>query len=275
MNETLGDRIKEYESQTTSQKLIKQLPVICRIDGKNFSTFSKGLKRPYDERLSNLMIETAKYVMKETNANCAYHQSDEISFVWYNEDYESEMLFDGKVYKLTSTIAAFATGFFNKHLAEYLPEKAHLIPSFDCRVFNVPNVTEAANAIYWRELDATKNAISMAAQCYYSPAQLEGKNSSDKQEMLFQKGINFNDYPSFFKRGTYIQRKRVLTKFSVEELEKLPLKHQARSNPDLEIERWVIDKANLPPLGSVENKVDVILFGAEPILKTKLEIIIQ
>jgi tRNA(His) 5'-end guanylyltransferase len=264
MKDTLGDRIKQYETQTTSDKLINRLPIVCRIDGRSFHTFTKGLKRPYDERLSNLMFETSFFLCKETNANCVYTQSDEISLVWYSEDIKSQNLFDGKVFKLTSILASLATGFFNKNLSKFLPEKSHLMPTFDCRVFNLPNSVEVGNYFYWRELDATKNSISMAAQHYYSHKELNGKNGSEKQEMLFQKGVNWNDYPSFFKRGTYIQRKRILTKFTTEELSKLPPKHKARQNPDLMIERWTIDKLDLPPLMTIKNREEVILFGAEP-----------
>ena len=264
MKDTLGDRIKQYESQTCGTRLMTRIPVMCRLDGKNFSRFTKGLKRPYDERLTNLMIETTKFLVKETNANCGYHQSDEISLVWYSESYESKIYFDGRLFKMISDLAAMASVFFNRELPKYLPEKAHLMPRFDCRVFNVPTIDEAANTFLWRELDCTKNSISMAAQHYYSHKELEGKNGSQKQEMLFQKGINWNDYPSFFKRGTYIQRKRVLTKFTAEELAKLPEKHQARQNPDLMIERWIIDKLDLPPLMQVKNREEVILLGAEP-----------
>jgi len=264
MSDKLGNRIKSYESQTTSTKLIPRLPVVARLDGRSFSSFTKGLKRPYDERLTKLMIETTKYLVGETNANCGYHQSDEISLVWYNEDYDSQMIFNGKLFKITSTLASMATGFFNKNLSSYIPEKAHLIPTFDCRVFNTPSLEEASNVILWRELDATKNSITMAASEYYSHNFLHGKNGSEKQELLFQKGVNWNDYPDFFKRGTYIQRKRVLTKFSSEELDKLPLRHNARRDPDMVIERWVIDEVKLPPLSKIKNRVDVIIFGENP-----------
>jgi tRNA(His) 5'-end guanylyltransferase len=265
----LGDRMKEYEAQTTSQKLIKGLPVVCRLDGRSFHTFTKGLERPFDIRFVNLMASTAKYLLEETNANIVYTQSDEISLIYYTEDCDSQMIFDGKVFKMTSVIAAMATGYFNKHISDFLPEKSHYIPVFDCRVFNVPNLDEAVNAILWRERDATKNSITMAANHYYSDKQLHGKNGSEKQEMLFQKGINWNDYPSAFKRGVYIQRKRIMTKFSTEELEKLPKKHQARLNPDLEIERWVTKRLESPPLSTISNKIDVIIYGKDYILNNE------
>lgn len=262
-NDKIGNRMKAYESQTTGIKMIPRIPVIARLDGKGFSKFTRGLKRPYDQRLSDLMVETTKYLVKETNANCGYTQSDEITLMWYVDSWESSIYFDGKLFKMISDLAAMCSVYFNRLLPQYLPEKADKMPRFDCRVFNVPTLDEAVNAFLWRELDATKNSISMAAQHYYSHKQLDGKNGSEKQEMLFQKGVNWNDYPAFFKRGTYIQRRRVLTKFTTDELSKLPIKHAARQNPDLEIERWAVDKVELPPLNKVTNRVDVIIWGKE------------
>jgi tRNA(His) guanylyltransferase len=263
-----GDRMKMYENQTCGIKLIPRIPVIARLDGKGFSKFTKGLKRPYDERLSNLMIETAKYLVKETNANCGYTQSDEITLMWYTDKIDASIYFDGRLFKMLTDLSAMASVFFNRKLGEYLPEKADKMPRFDSRVYNVPTLDEAVNSFLWREQDATKNSISMAAQHYYSHSELMGKNGSDKQEMLFQKGVNWNDYPTFFKRGTYVQRKRVVTPFTIEEIEKLPQKHNARKDPNFVIERWIIDIVELPRLSSIDNSVDVIIWGKEPKLKS-------
>ncbi len=267
-NDSLGNRMKSYESQTTGIRLIPRIPVIARLDGKGFSKFTKGLKRPYDERLSNLMIETTKYLVKETNANCGYTQSDEITLMWYTDKIDSSIYFDGRLFKMLTDLSAMASVFFNRKLADYLPEKVDKLPRFDARVYSVPTLDEAVNSFLWREIDATKNSISMAAQAYYSHGQLMNKTSSEKQEMLFQKGVNWNDYPTFFKRGTYVQRKRVLTPFTREEIEKLPAKHNARKDPNFVVERWVIDRIELPRLSSIENSVDVIVWGAEPKLKS-------
>ena len=266
--DSLGDRMKAYENQTSGINLIPRIPVIARLDGKGFSKFTKGLKRPYDERLSNLMVETTKYLVKETNANCGYTQSDEITLMWYTDKIDSSTYFNGRLFKMLTDLSAMASVFFNRKLAEYLPEKADKMPRFDARVYNVPTLDEAVNSFLWRELDATKNSISMAAQAYYSHGQLMNKTGSEKQEMLFQKGVNWNDYPAFFKRGTYIQRKRVLIPFSKEEIEKLPAKHNARKNPNFLVERWVIDRVEMPPLNKVENSVDVIVWGSDPKLKS-------
>ena len=264
-NEKFGDRMKMYENQTCGIRLLPRIPVIARLDGKGFSNFTKGLKRPYDERLSMLMIELTKYLVKETNANCGYTQSDEITLVWYVDDPKSSIYFDGRYFKMVSDLSAMASVFFNRKIGEYIPEKSDKWPRFDCRVFNVPTLDEAVNTFLWREKDSTKNSITMAASEFYSHKQLHKKSGSEKQEMLFQKGINWNDYPTFFKRGTYVQRKRIFRKFTSDELENLPKKHFARKDPNLMIERWVIDKIDIPPLSKIENKVDVIIFGKDPI----------
>lgn len=256
-----GDRMKFYENQTCGIMMLPRIPVIARLDGKGFSKFTKGLKRPYDERLSKLMIETTKYLVKETNANCGYTQSDEITLVWYVDDINSSIYFNGRLFKMISDLASMCSVYFNRHLPKFIPEKSELMPRFDARVFNVPTLDEAVNCFIWREQDATKNSITMAASEYYSHKFLHGKNGSEKKELLLQKGINWNDYPDFFKHGTYIQRQRVLSKFTTDELNKLPLKHNARKDPDMLIERWIVSEVKLTPLYRLENRVDVVIFG--------------
>ena len=202
-------------------------------------------------------------LVAETNANCGYTQSDEITLCWFNPDPKSQPYFNGKIFKILTELSAMSSVFFNEKLPEYLPEKVGKRPRFDARVWNVPNLEEAVNSFLWREFDATKNSISMAASSVYSHNLLEGKNGSEKQEMLFQKGINWNDYPSFFKRGTYVQRKVRIGKLTFEELEKLPPKHNARKNSEFVVKRKYVVELELPPLTKVTNKVDVILFGQE------------
>lgn len=264
---TLSERMKLYESQTTKTTLIPMLPIVARLDGKNFSTFTRSLEKPYDKRLSQLMIDTTKYLVNETNANCGYHQSDEITLVWYNSNINSQPYFNGKIFKIITDLSAMCSVYFNNKLSEYLPEKANTMPRFDARVWNVPNLDEAVNSFLWRENDAVKNSISMAAQEVYSPKQLLNKNGSEKQEMLFKKGINWNDYPSYFKRGTYIQRKIRIGKLSIDELNKLPEKHNARKDPNFTFERKSVEVLDLPPLSKIENRIDVLINGQEVILK--------
>lgn len=204
--DALGDRMKSYERIETSQTFRPNSILNVRLDGRSFSKFTKGLQRPFDVRMSDLMIETTKSLVNEFNCTIGYTQSDEITLIIKNP-YESPCIFQGKKQKLLSTMAAHASAFFNSKLAECIPEKADRLPTFDCRIFEVPNESEAMNSVYWRELDCIKNSISMAAHDNFSHKELHKKNAKDMKDMLLNcKGISWDEYPQFFKYGTYVKR---------------------------------------------------------------------
>lgn len=222
---SLGDRMKSYESPSTTRKAFKGQPLVVRLDGKSFHTFTKGLARPYDERLSNLMVATTTALVDRFQARVGYTQSDEITLVWYVEsDSSAQYPFDGRFQKMESLLASFATAVFNQNLATFLPEKVGQLPIFDARAFVVPTLSEAYNAVFWRQQDATKNAISMAAQSMFSHKSLFGKHGAEMQEMMWQKGVNFNDYPFFFKRGTFVRRVKQTRWLTEDELQAIPEK---------------------------------------------------
>jgi tRNA(His) 5'-end guanylyltransferase len=263
--DALGDRMKLYEMTEAGRRLMPLLAVLARIDGRGFSGFTRRLERPYDKRLSDLMIETTRWLVEQTVACMGYTQSDEISLTWYADNMASQIFFDGRIQKMVSQLAALATVKFNSLLPTFLPaEYAKKLPTFDARVWNVPNLVEGANVFLWREQDATKNSISMAARAHFSQKSLMKKNSAEMQEMLWQKGVNWNDYPAFFKRGTFVQRRSVRRPFKAEEMDKLPPLHEARKNPDLVIERSEVPILDMPPFGKVVNRPEVIYFGEEP-----------
>ena len=263
----IGNRMKYYEGFETCRRLMPLVPAICRLDGKNFHNFCRGLKTPYDERLSKVMSNLTIYLAKEFNAVAGYTQSDEITLAWNQERFNSEIFCDGKIQKMNSLLAARTSVKFNSLIKTEIPEKAHMEPIFDCRIFSLPNKTEAANVFLWREIDATRNSIQMAGRAYFSHAEVMNKNGAEIQEMLFQKhGINWNDYPNFFRRGVYVLRKIKKGILKFEEIEKLPLKHHARTNPELVYERNVYQyiKYDMPPFLKVLNRENVLFSGAEP-----------
>lgn len=271
-NDDLGNRMKQYESKEDSI-LIQGLPIVIRLDGRAFHSFTHGLKRPFDDDFRSLMVETTRKLVEETNAVVGYTQSDEISLILLPE---TQQYFGGRVNKINSLLGAFASVWFNHFYQENwfkfpnVPGNVLRKAYFDCRCFNVPTLNEAANHMLWREIDATKNSISAAAQAYFSPTQLDKLNSKQKQELLFQeKQINWNDYPTMHKKGVYLSRQRVKHKFSLEEIEKLPPMHNARKNPDMEFERVEIKELEIPPINSIANKSDVLFYGKEPVLRTK------
>ena len=265
-------QIFEKAGASTAQ-FMEGLPIVIRMDGNNFSSFVSGLSEPYDERLSNLMIETCKFAVDETNAKMGFVGSDEISLVLYSEDYKSQLYYNRVARKIISILAGKVSVFFNNKLKEYLPEKVDSAPSFDCRAWNVPNLQEACNALYVREQSIYKNSITMACMgnSLYSHNDIEGVNGRDKQEMLFKKGINYNDYPVHFKRGVYVQRRKFERVYTPTEIEVLPKMHQARFNPNLVIERTEIRVLELPIFSTITNPIELLFNGDEP--KTDKEVV--
>lgn len=255
---SLGDRMKSYEGVSQSH-LLPGLPIVARIDGRAFHSFTRFMKRPYDKDMSDSMVQTTVNLVKETGAILGYTQSDEISLLFYYANQKSQTFFNGRRDKMVSVLASMATLFFSEQ-QETKRLNVNERAFFDCRVFNLPTKIETFNYFLWRERDATKNSISMAAQSEYSHQALMKKNSSEKQEMLFQKGINWNNYPDFFKRGTYVKKLKIERKFTYEEIYRLPLQHEARQNPNLMYTRTHVDTVSVPPIGQIEDKIGFI-FG--------------
>lgn len=263
--------MKELEKRSldfqnhNSDDFVLGLPIILRLDGNNFSKFTKGLDKPYDERLSKLMIETCKWAVNETNAVIGFVGSDEITLVLYTDDYyKTQLYYNRKKRKIYSILSAKMSAFFNRELPKYIPEKNDLA-SFDCRGWNVPNLEEVCNELLVREHSINKNAISMACMTKYSHKELLNKSGATKKKMLLEKGINFNEYPIHFKRGIYIQRRKVFRQYSNIELNNLPLKHHARMNPNLMVERNEVIELEIISFSQIKNKIDVVFNGLEPI----------
>lgn len=264
LEQTLGDRMKMYESMECGRRFMPKLPILARIDGRAFHVFTQGLDMPYDQRMREAMIETTRLLVIETGARVGYTQSDEITLLWQSSGGKNQIWFDSRIHKMVSQLAACATLFFYNQILQLLPSYARKMPTFDARAWNVPTREEAVANFVWRERDAVKNSITMAASTVYSHHELHNKISSEKQEMLFQKGINWNDYPASFKRGTYVQKRKTMRSFSYEELEKLPPKHEAKQNPSLQFERTDCVVLDMPILDSITNKEAVLFDGAEP-----------
>lgn len=254
-----GDRMKGYEAQGTSQKLDVTLPICARIDGRSFSKFTKGCDRPFDHRVSTAMRETCRYLVGETHARVGFVQSDEISLVFYTNEGGS-ILFDGKMHKLNSVLASMAAV---KFYSVFGGEK---LPSFDCRVWNVPSKTEAANTILWRAQDARKNSVSMACRAHNSAKSMHLKNREDQIRMLAEKGIDFyTAYSEEDKYGAFFKRVTRPTYIEDEVWNKIPL----RSKPP---SRWAprssVEQMHIGYFGDVTDRVEFI-FGKETVAVNK------
>ena len=228
VNDDLGTRMKTYYEQVSKTRLVRRMPVAIRIDGKAFHTFTRGFQKPFDEVLGNAMVRTMEYLCKNIQG-CVfgYTQSDEITLLLIDyQTLDTCAWFEYEVQKMCSISASMATMAFNKYFFEeardwynkQLPStlqceqnivkqwKVYKIAAekgamFDARCFNIPK-EEACNLVYWRQLDATRNSIQMVGQANFSHTELQGKSCNIIQDMLLtQRGINWNNYPTRWKRG--------------------------------------------------------------------------
>ena len=220
IKDSLGDRMKEFYENRSKTYLTRRTPVIIRLDGKAFHSFTKGFKRPYDEVFHEAMNNTMKYLCANIQGcKLGYTQSDEITLLL--TDYTTlttDAWFGYGVQKMCSIAASMATLMFNKYFRDAINKKFtgtiedfdHFKAlsmardkgaMFDARCFNIPK-EEVVNCFIWRQQDATRNAIQMLGQSNFSHKELQGKSCNDIQDMLMiRKNINFNDMPTEFKRG--------------------------------------------------------------------------
>lgn len=257
----LANRMKDYEKRNRYY-LQKRLPVIIRLDSRAGHTFTKGFKRPFDEIFMKSMQETAKYLCENIQGcQCAYIQSDEITLLLVDyEKLNTESWFDYRIDKIISISAAMATLAFNKYFTsnaemyiddfyeawnhsdveekyvKVLKKAIKMGLVFDSRVFNLPK-EEVTNNFYWRQLDASRNSIQMVGQANFSHKELQHKSCNDIHDMLMtQKGINWNDLPTYQKRGSCVVRNKVVLECD-EVTEKCMLRDQKQGENN-----WIIDK---------------------------------
>jgi tRNA(His) 5'-end guanylyltransferase len=200
MSDALGNRMKTQYEQRVRLMLPRRTYTIVRLDGRAFHTYTRNLARPYDWQFIEDMAETARFLCSEV-AGCrlAYTQSDEISLILTDfTTPTTEAFFDGNQQKIVSITASMATAKFNQR-------RPGRLAFFDSRAFTIPDPVEVENYLIWRQMDAVRNSISMAAQAYFSHNALHQVNTKRMQEMLFSEhGVNWNDYDPRFKRGTVV-----------------------------------------------------------------------
>lgn len=214
--DSLGDRMKSQYEDRTRYSLPRRTYTIIRLDGKAFHTFTRKFNRPYDERITDWMDGAAYHLCEEIQGvQFAYVQSDEISLLLTDfATIQSQSWFDGNIQKNVSIAASIATAHFNElrilscMTKQVDPLIANKPAYFDARAFTIPDPVEVANYFIWRQQDAVRNSIQMLAQSLYSHKELQGKNTSELQELTFQKGKNWNDISIRNKRGGFIEKKQ-------------------------------------------------------------------
>ena len=231
----LANRMKSFYEEVSKTRLLRRIPTVIRIDGRAFHTFAKGFVQPFDDVLIDSMHETMKYLC-ENIQGCVlgYTQSDEITLILTDyKELTSDAWFNYEVQKVCSIAASMATMAFNKAFAKNVKnfdlkiacnggteENKRLLriynkavekgAMFDARFFNIPR-EEVTNLIYWRQLDASRNSVNMVGRAYFSHKELLNKSCSQIQDLLMTKGINWNNYPTYQKRGACCVKSEVVS----------------------------------------------------------------
>ena len=197
----LDNKMRIYET-SQDRWVLPNMYIVARIDGRSFTKLTKDTHKfiaPFDEKFRDLMVETVKHLMTcGFNVIYGFTESDEISLLFHY----NEMIFSRKTRKYISILAGEASAKFSLLLGD--------ISAFDCRLSELPNRQLVEDYFRWRNEDAHRNALN--AHCYWrlrqenfsqsdATAKIEGMSIADKNELLFQYGINFNELPNWQKRG--------------------------------------------------------------------------
>lgn len=260
----LASRMKSFYEEVSKTRLLRRIPTVIRIDGRVFHTFTKGFVQPFDDVLIDSMHETMKYLC-ENIQGCVlgYTQSDEITLILTDyKELTSDAWFNYEVQKVCSIVASMATMTFNKAFAKNVKnfdlktayngdteenkrlsriynkavEKGAM---FDARFFNIPR-EEVTNLIYWRQLDASRNSVNMVGHAYFSHKELLNKSCSQIQDLLMTKGINWNNYPTYQKRGACCVKREVVS--NKESDIPYPLKVMLPQTIVKTSKEWIVDK---------------------------------
>ena len=199
--EELDRRMRVYET-AHDHCVLPGIWMVARLDGRNFTRLTKetlDFEAPFDERFRDAMLDTAEHLMTcGFRVVYAFTESDEISVLFA----QSERAFGRKLRKFDSVLAGEASARMSLVLGT--------VAVFDCRISQLPDERAVVDYFRWRNEDAHRNALN--AHCYWllrkegasaleATERLEGMSVSAKNELLFQQGINFNDLPSWQKRG--------------------------------------------------------------------------
>lgn len=198
----LGDRIKKYE-KTFQHSALKRMPLIIRVDGRAFHTFTKYLSKPFDMKFMEAMVNAAINTAKDMQGfKAGYIQSDEATFCLTDYDtFETEGWFNYELPKVISISAALMSVAFNHY---YPTDK---LPVFDSRAFTVPR-EEVVNVLLWRAKDWARNSLQMYSRAFFNQTALHKKKNPDMHDMLHSIGRNWTtDLVETERNGTFILKK--------------------------------------------------------------------
>lgn len=245
---TRADLMRHYEHEQRFTIPPKQY-LICRVDGRAFHTYTRGMTRPFDSDLTAAMNAVAEALCADIQgAQFAYTQSDEVSILITDFGSMAEQWFGGVVQKMASIAASVATRAFNGSIIGY-PSSA----MFDARVFTLPRAREAKSYFMYRQRDCWRNAVSMIAEAHVPSKQLIGLKAEERVELLKGLGVDVADYPQGNRYG------RLTVRETFHEVVGYTHKKTGEYHEvDARRSRWVTDAAPWFDW-SIENRLDALI----------------
>ena len=282
-NDCIGDRMKSYEN-CYRLYIPKRTPIIIRLDGCHWHTFTKGFKKPFDDILMRAMEETATVLCHDIEGvKVAYTQSDEISLLITNNDtWETQPWFGNNIQKMASVAASIATLAFNRAfnalVHDFINDVYYKDPSvttskvldiylnardkgatFDARVFVLP-ADEVCNYFIWRQQDAIRNSIQSMGQTHFSHKELMNKSCENIKQMLVEKNLKWESIPVSCQRGVCVVKKpaKITTRIDM----------KAMTYMEMTRNRWTVDD-NIPLFWEDRKYIDGLFnHGGENYIET-------
>ena len=246
-HDEFGDRMKGYEKDFTSSNVGIDDVLCVRLDGKGFSKFTKGFKKPFDDILTGVMVSTMMNLVKETHANIGYTQSDEITLIYTPGEKAKEYMYGGKVSKINSILASMATYYFNNDLAACISVGKPAF--FDCRAWAVPDIAEASNVLLWRAQDAKKNSTSALFRWTAGHKAMKDLDQAGmKKYLLENNGVDWNSLPNKWKYGTYAKPVTIESYLTEDDLSHIP---ENKRPKNLLVKRTKIQQINVGYYGDL------------------------
>jgi len=204
--EELDRRMRVYET-AHDHCVLPGIHMVARIDGRSFSQLTRTTEKfeaPYDTRFRDCMVATLEHLVTSSGFSVlfGYTQSDEMSLLFRRD----ESLFGRKLRKYLSVLAGEASAKFSLAVGT--------LGAFDARISQFPTPTEVVDYFRWRHEDAHRNALNghsywllrrQGLDDHAATQKLKGVSVAERNQMLFEAGINFNDVPAWQKRGIAVR----------------------------------------------------------------------
>lgn len=263
----LAERLAAFEAVESDRYLDPAAPIIARIEAHVPTSLKKLIARPHDQAIQLCINAGAAAAAQESRAQFVYTQGMEIVLMWHVDKPQS-LWHAGRTLRMASRLASIVTLNFYRMMEQRIPNVLEHAPTFEGRVFQVPDRQTASEVLIWRQWLAIMHVTHRLAAEQFSRQEIGDRSAEQLKQMLFNRGFRWSDVPREFRYGACGQRrKEPQRRWSDEYLATLPDDHPAHANPFEMVNRVEYVDIELPVFSQVTNAVDVFFEGADPLVR--------